>query len=571
MVTHVDLRDTRNLAFGFLPFAENPGGESAERDETSLLDRATVRRSFKPVPYFNPAILVGADGVARVTVELPDNLTVFKLRAKAASGPDRFGFGVGQVAVRLPLIVQPALPRFVRPGDSFLGAAIGRVVEGDGGQGEAKVEAKGATLDGDPHRNVEWTRNKPERIEFAVKVPTPPYREDGTLAYDSVSFKVAVARIADGASDAFEAEIPVRDDRDRVMVRKLGELQPGATFPLPDVPVEARPGSVRRSVLVSDQPALVKMATGLDLLREYPYGCTEQRLSTARAELALRGLRTALHTGEDQTRADRAVTDTLQWLPSVIDKNGLCAYWPGGEGYVWLTAYAAEFLHDAKAAGYPVDDKLLQNMARTLDQSLRSDYALHRQRAYDERSAALNAQACSAVEPKYAAELRRSPSPEPRSDGAHRAGPRSGKRRHAGADPEALERVDLPALSGPRDLWRLAGERSTEPTHPAQRNSQSRRSHADVGRADRIGLGRHGRSAFATSGRWVGGARPGRRLGLDQRERGGAPRAHRDREAAVRRGGRACRRRASRSFAEQPEARAGKPGGDIRLDLLGQG
>ena len=49
-------------------------------------------------------------------MELPDNLTVFKLRAKAASGPDRFGVGVSQIAVRLPVIVQPALPRFVRPG-----------------------------------------------------------------------------------------------------------------------------------------------------------------------------------------------------------------------------------------------------------------------------------------------------------------------------------------------------------------------------------------------------------------------------------------------------------------------
>ena len=51
----------------------------------SLLDRVTVRRNFKPVPYFNPAIEVGADGLARVTVELPDDLTNFKIRAKVAS------------------------------------------------------------------------------------------------------------------------------------------------------------------------------------------------------------------------------------------------------------------------------------------------------------------------------------------------------------------------------------------------------------------------------------------------------------------------------------------------------
>ena len=110
-----------------------------------------------------------------MTVALPDDLTNFKLRAKVASGPDRFGFGTGQIAVRLPVIVQPALPRFVRPGDSFLGAAIGRIVEGEGGAGAAEVRAEGVTLDGAGAARPPRGPNKPERIEFPVKVPTPPY------------------------------------------------------------------------------------------------------------------------------------------------------------------------------------------------------------------------------------------------------------------------------------------------------------------------------------------------------------------------------------------------------------
>lgn len=420
MVSRFHLRDTRNLAFGFLPFAENPGGESAERDEAGLLDRATVRRTFKAVPYFNPALAVGPDGVARVTVELPDNLTNFKLRAKAASGAERFGVGTSQIAVRLPVIVQPALPRFVRPGDGFLGAAIGRVVEGEGGAGAAKIQASGVVLEnaagGALSKALTWTKNRPERIEFAVQVPTPPYRDDGTLAYDHVRFKVAVARDADGASDAFEAELPVVDDRERLTVRALGEIASGATFALPDAPAAARPGSVRRSLLVSGQPALVKMATGLDALRAYPYGCTEQRVSAARAELALRGLRAALGArGEaakaDAERTERAVRDTLQWIPTTVDRNGLCGYWPGGDGFVWLTAYAAEFLHEAKAAGYPVDEKLLAQLTRALEQALRSDFGRFVDgEAFDERSAALVALAAlGKASPAYAAELARQP------------------------------------------------------------------------------------------------------------------------------------------------------------------
>jgi alpha-2-macroglobulin len=407
--SHLAIRDTRNLAFGFLPFAENPGGEVAGLAAGGLLDRATVRRTFKPVPYYDPAIEVGLDGTATVTVELPDNLTNFKLRAKAASGPDRFGFAVGQIAVRLPVIVQPALPRFVRPGDRFDAAAVGRVVEGEGGAGAAEMRAQGVELRGPAKRSIQWAPNRPQRIEVPVTVPTPPYKPDGTLAYDAVTFRFGVLRTADGATDAVEAKLPVRDDRRRATVRMMKEVPPGGALALPALPEPARPGSVARSVLVSDQPALVRMAAGLDFLTAYPYGCTEQRLSQARAELALKRFRELLHQKGDDDRLRRSVADTLQWLPQVVDADGLAAYWPGSQGYVSLTAWTVQFLVEAKGAGFPVDDKLLGRLTRALEQSLRSDYGRFIDgEAFAERCWALAAlTAAGKPQPAYAAELAR--------------------------------------------------------------------------------------------------------------------------------------------------------------------
>ena len=63
------------------PSRRTPGGDGGEK-EAGLLDRATVRKNFKSVPYYNPAIAVGPTGTATVTVQLPDDLTNFKLRAK---------------------------------------------------------------------------------------------------------------------------------------------------------------------------------------------------------------------------------------------------------------------------------------------------------------------------------------------------------------------------------------------------------------------------------------------------------------------------------------------------------
>ena len=46
-----------------------------------------------------------------------------------------------------------------------------------------------------------------------MTVPTPPYQEDGTLAYERVTFRFGVQRTSDSASDAFEVPLPIRDDR----------------------------------------------------------------------------------------------------------------------------------------------------------------------------------------------------------------------------------------------------------------------------------------------------------------------------------------------------------------------
>jgi alpha-2-macroglobulin len=409
VASHLTIGNSRNLAFGFLPYAENPGGEVGGGASSGLLDRVTVRRNFKPVPYFNPSIEIGPDGTAKVAVELPDDLTNFKIRAKVASGAERFGFGTGEISVRLPVLVQPALPRFVRPGDRFKAAAIGRVVEGEGGAGVAEVRATGVTVGGARRQDIQWSAKEASRIEFPVTVETPGFRPDGTPASAEVTLRFAAERTGDHAADAAEVKLPVRDDRRRVAVRLQQDLLGGGPLQVPPLPEPARPGTVRRSILASGEPALVRMAAGLDFLLDYPYGCTEQRVSRARAELALARLRDLLHESGDDQRLRRDVTETLDWIGRAIDADGLVAYWPGSKGYVSLTAWSLQFMVEAKAAGYTINAKLWATVTRSLEQSLRTDYGHFIDgEAFAERSWALAAlTAAGEAQPAYAAELAR--------------------------------------------------------------------------------------------------------------------------------------------------------------------
>ena len=127
-------RDTRNMAFGVIPLQENPGGGEGE-ENPGIANISGAARISRPVPIYLPHVKVGPDGIAHIQVKLPDSLTVFMLRAKATSGPDRFGFATGEMRIRQPIVAQPALPRFLRPGDTFDAEVLGRVVEGPGGDG----------------------------------------------------------------------------------------------------------------------------------------------------------------------------------------------------------------------------------------------------------------------------------------------------------------------------------------------------------------------------------------------------------------------------------------------------
>lgn len=409
VASHLAVRDTRNLAFGELPFAEQPGGDGAAKEAMDLLDKVTVRRNFSPVPYYEPAIQVGPDGVAIVKAVLSDSLTNFMVRAKVASGSERFGFATGRIAVRLPVIVEPALPRFVRPGDSFVAAAIGRVVEGEGGAGRAEARLEGLEVAGSTKLDVALDPARPTRVEFPVVVESPPLDAEGRMTREVVSLMIGVERVADAARDAFEVKLPIRDDRRRITKRDLVDLAVGDAAPIPDVDGAVRPGTLRRSVAVAGHRGLLRLAAGLDMLAAYPFGCTEQRVSLTRARVALRKFRDALSLeGSDEDLA-RSVAETQAWIESVLDGDGMVAYWPGGRGYVCLTAWVLHSLVEARGAGFDVDPALVNRLTATLERSLRSDWSRFIDgEAYLERTWALSAlSAAGKFSPSYAAELAR--------------------------------------------------------------------------------------------------------------------------------------------------------------------
>jgi len=385
---HIRIRDTRNEAVGDLTVNETPGGDGRLAVRTTFAAEVTVRRNFRPVPYYNPLVQV-VEGVATLTIDLPDNLTDFAVRAVATDGEARFGYAKSVLSIRLPLIVQSALPRFVRPGDSFVAGGIGRVVEGEGGAGQVELQVEGLEVEGEMRRPVDWVKDQPEQLYFPMQVAPFALADSET---GQVKVQLAVKREVDGAMDAFEVTLPVKNDRESHRLEIFVPVKPDATISFPSVDEEPRPGTVRQSVMLTYQPALVKMLAGLDYLAGYPYSCVEQRISQLMSELALKDLLDKIGQGNRAEVSDLSMRETFTFLESVQHTNGLYSYWPGSDSYVSLTAYVVEFLLMAKAEGYEFDEKLLERGLDALRASLRSDYRNFIDgSAYVERAEALHA------------------------------------------------------------------------------------------------------------------------------------------------------------------------------------
>ena len=104
------------------------GGLSTGAEDTR------IRRKFDPLAYYAASIVTDANGDADASFDLPDDLTTWRVMAVAATTDGRFGNGEATFLTNKPLIVNPVIPQFARPGDHFnAGVAVTNAANATGG------------------------------------------------------------------------------------------------------------------------------------------------------------------------------------------------------------------------------------------------------------------------------------------------------------------------------------------------------------------------------------------------------------------------------------------------------
>jgi len=334
---------------------KNPGGGGGGMGESGS---GGVRRDFVSTPYFNPQVVTGEDGRARITFKLPDNLTTFRIMAVAASARSEFGNDQSQVRVNKPLLLLPALPRLVRVGDQIEAGVVVHNRSGRAGQVQVRAEVKGLTLTGPAMQVVSVKDGGAAEARFLLSGHHPT---EAVLRFSAA---------LEEHQDALELRRPVT----LAMVTESVATSGSTTGAVAEGIVPT--GGIRDDVggleLAMSSSALVGLKGGVEYLLDYPYECAEQTTSRLVPLVLLKDLTRAYHIkGASGAEVDALAGKLVGRLQTLQRWNGGFSYWASSsETYPWASAYVTWGLARARDGGFKVSHKVLQRAAQYLKQQL---------------------------------------------------------------------------------------------------------------------------------------------------------------------------------------------------------
>lgn len=315
--------------------------------------RPQVRKEFPDAIYWIADLVTGADGAAQVSVTYPDALTTWRLTARGTTEDTRVGAAVARTTVTKDLIARVITPRFLTQGDEVIVPVIAHNYHPREQQAAVTLEARGVSPKGGPDDGA------PEAPRQIVLAPNDERRLDWRFAAGEpgrATFTGSVSTPDD--KDAVELTIPVLPFGLKRETARSGSIT-GAGERSTTLTVPATSNPAARSVVVSLAPSLGGALLGaLDFLTSYPYGCTEQTLSSFVPTLVV--ARTMAELGLERTErlrlVDRQVTAGVRRLLDYQLDEGGWGWWKGDAAHPFMTAYAVDGLLEGKAAGYPVDE-----------------------------------------------------------------------------------------------------------------------------------------------------------------------------------------------------------------------
>ncbi|MDO5309956.1 MAG: alpha-2-macroglobulin family protein [Planctomycetia bacterium] len=256
-----------------------------KKSEDKPLVEATVRSNLADLAYWAADLTPEDDGVIEIEVDMPDNLTTWKIMAWSVGSGLRVGSGESEIITSKDVIIRMQKPRFLTQKDEVVLSANIHNYLSDSKKTRVSLEFPTDGLDEsnvaslvllDPSsatQEVEIPANGQARVDWLVRAETP-----GTV-------KLLMKALTDEESDAIADKLTVKEHGIDKQVATSGVLpaiqnveQTREAHVTVVVPQERRPETTKFTLRYS--PTLAgAVLDAIPYLCEYPYGCTEQTLN----------------------------------------------------------------------------------------------------------------------------------------------------------------------------------------------------------------------------------------------------------------------------------------------------
>jgi uncharacterized protein YfaS (alpha-2-macroglobulin family) len=301
-----------------------PGNEAKPR----------VRKAFPDTAYWAPLVHTDVSGHARVSLTFPDSLTTWRATVHAITPDSKAGSAISRVLVRKNILVRMGTPRFLIKGDEITLPVIVHNYFDIPKQTTISLKIEGLdALSGS---------------QQSVMIPS---KGEATLLWRLRGSQVGTAKLTataltDAESDALELSFPVEPAGVLKTQAQSGVVKPAAERATTRIAFPANTDVAAHSLQVEVSPSIAgSLFSALDYLATYPYGCTEQTMSSYLPNVivaeTLDRLKVNGHVDQAGLHADlhAKMQAGLARLADYQHEDGGWGWWKEDASRVYMTAY----------------------------------------------------------------------------------------------------------------------------------------------------------------------------------------------------------------------------------------
>ncbi len=311
-----------------------------------------VRKAFPDTAYWVADVDTNNSGQATVKFDYPDAITSWRATTRGITQDTKVGSAVENTIVRKNVMVRLVVPRFFRRGDEIVLSTIVQNYLPVEKTAQVSMEFTGLQVIDGGTKDVQVPSRGLAKVDYRVRV----------LDVDSAT--VLGKALTDVESDAMELTLPVEPFGVKLAVSNSGSIAAAKSDTTQTVAFPQGIEANTRKLSISLTPTIAGTVFGaLDYLTSYPYGCTEQTMSSFLPDVlvseALKKL--GVKSNVDPAVLSKQVQAGLDRLYNYHHPDGGWGWWQSDDSSAFMTAYVLAGLVQAKDAGYDVKPEMIES------------------------------------------------------------------------------------------------------------------------------------------------------------------------------------------------------------------